>query len=247
MPLIVLAAFAVLNLTVSASAKGTKGFAAATLVEAANYLPCGHGCSALAASDSAFCFQTGDQVLVGEGRSYLREGKFSGLEDLAGKQLQIRFNGRHLWIRTPAGSTVRLRRGSRFENFQNAGCIREVHRPILAAAYAEKRPAKVPADAFALPGSGKGDYPSLFLWYECNLQPDKATIACRRWYRNGDAYSMDWYCARTVAGAPVGAVAALDPLLSMEGSLVLKSGVALQHDHRARTDGQLDRPGEDCR
>lgn len=53
----------------------------ATLVEAANYLPCGDGCSALTDTASAFCFRLGDQVLVGEGRSYLHEGKFSAMEE----------------------------------------------------------------------------------------------------------------------------------------------------------------------
>ena len=36
-------------------------------------------------------------------------------------------------------------------------------------------------------------------------------------------------------GAPVGAVATLDPLLSQEGRLVLKPGAVLRHDNRART------------
>jgi hypothetical protein len=241
-PCLLIAACVALSLC--ASAQKTKGFAAATLVEAADYLPCGDGCSALADPASAFCFRLGDQVLVGEGRSYLHEGKFSGLEDLAGKQLQIRYNKRSIWIRPLDRPAVKIQRGSRFENFKDAGCIDEVHRPILAAAYARKRPARVSGDAFALPGSGKGD---LFLWYQCALEASGATIACRRWYRNGDDYGRDWYCARTLDGAPVGAIATLDPLLSQEGRLVLKSGAVLRHDNRARTNGQLDRPGEACR
>jgi hypothetical protein len=240
---IAFAAGAVLNLAHCASAKEAKGYAAATLVEAADYLPCGDGCSALADPANAFCFRQGDQVLVGEGRSYLHESKFSGMEELAGMQIQIRFNRRSIWIRTPE-RTVKIRRGSRYWNFKDTGCIREVHRPILAIAEASKRPAKVPAEAFALPGSGKGD---LFLWYQCALEADKAMIACRRWYRNGDAYGKDWYCAQTLDGAPVGAVATLDPLLSQEGRLVLKSGGVLRRDNRARTNEILDRPGEACR
>jgi len=55
--------------------------ARATLVEAADYLPCGNGCSAHAELASAFCFRMGDQVLVGDGRSYLHEKKFSSMED----------------------------------------------------------------------------------------------------------------------------------------------------------------------
>jgi hypothetical protein len=50
-----------------------------------------------------------------------------------------------------------------------------------------------------------------------------------------------------VDGAPVGADFALDPLLSQAGRLVLKSGAVLRHDGRARTNDQLDRPGEACR
>jgi hypothetical protein len=239
-----LAASAALGLTLCASAREAKGFAPATLVEAANYLPCGDGCSALIAPASAFCFRTGDQVLVGEGSSYLHEGKFSGMEELAGQQLQIRFNRRWIWIRLPDRPTVKIRRGSRYENFRDAGCISEVHRPILALADASRRPAKVPAEAFALPGSGKGD---LFLWYQCALDSDKSVITCRRWYRNGDTYGKEWYCARTLDGAPVGAVATLDPLLSQEGRLVLKSGSVLRRDNRARTNDVLDRPWEACR
>ncbi len=244
MLLLALAAFAALSLPICASAEKAKGYAAATLVEAANYLPCGDGCSALTDPASAFCFRQGDQILVGEGRSYLHEGKYSSMEELAGEQLQIRFSGRSIWIRTPDRPTVKIRRGSRFENFKDVGCIREVHRPILAIADASKRPAKVPAEAFALPGSGKSD---LFLWYQCALEPDKTVIACRRWYRNGDAYGKDWYCAQTMDGAPVGAVATLDPLLSQEGRLVLKAGAVLRHDNRARTNDILDRPNEACR
>jgi hypothetical protein len=72
-------------------------------------------------------------------------------------------------------------------------------------------------------------------------------IACRKWYANGDFYGKDWYCARTVAGAPVAADFELDPLLSQEGRLVLKSGAVVQQDRRGRTNDQLDRPNEACR
>ena len=244
LPRIALAACTGLCLCLCASAKDSKEFSTATLVEAANYLPCGDGCSALTDTASAFCFRLGDQVLVGEGRSYLHEGKFSAMEELAGKQLQLRFNRRFLWIKPPDGPVMKLQRGSQFENFKDGGCVSAVHGPILAAAYAQKRPVKVPADAFPMAGSGKDD---LFLWYRCNLDSDKTTISCQRWYKNGDAYGKDWYCAQTMAGEPVGAVATLDPLLSRDGRLVLKSGGALRHDNRARTNDVLDRPGEACR
>jgi len=235
-----------LMLSLCASAKAAKEFAPATLLEAADYLPCGDGCSARNDTASVFCFRMGDQILLGEGKSYLHEGKFTSLEELAGKQFQIRFNRRYLWIMPPGGGVTKIERGSEFENFKEAECVTEVHRPILAAAYALKQPAKVPAAAFALAGSGKGQYPARFLWFACALESDKATITCRRWYSNGDFYGKDWFCARTVNGLP-DTEFEIDPLLSQDGKLVLKSGAVLRHDGRARTNDALDRPGEACR
>jgi len=242
--MIFLTACAALSLIPGASAREAKGFSAATLVETADYQPCRNGCSENAEPASAFCFRQGDQVLVADGRSFRHEKKFSGLEELAGKQVQIRFSQRFVWVMPPDGPVMKLERGSTYENFRDAGCIREVRRPIIDAAYAHKRPGKVPVYAFALAGSGKGD---LYLWFQCDLSPDKSVIACQRWYRNGTPYGKDWYCARTVDGAPVAADFEIDELLSQEGRLVLKSGAVVQEDHRARTNDVLDRPGEACR
>jgi hypothetical protein len=244
LPLIILALCAGQSLSPSASARAAKNFTAATLAEAADYIPCDNGCSANEAPKSAFCFLQGDQAVVGEGRSYLHEKKFSSLEELAGKQVQIRFNNRSIWVRKPDGTGVKLERGSTYENFKDAGCIREVRKPIIDAAYAHKRPARVPVYAFVLAGSGKD---VLYLWFQCDLTADKSVIACQRWYQNGDSYGKDWYCARTVEGAPVAAEFEIDPLLSQEGKLVLKSGAVVQQDHRARTNDVLDRPSEACR
>ncbi|MGD0294923.1 MAG: hypothetical protein ABSB30_13825 [Terracidiphilus sp.] len=245
MPLLFLAACMALSLTLCAFAKGAKDYSAATLVETADYQPCHNGCSANAEPASAFCFRQGDQVLVGDGRSFLHEKKFSGLEELAGKQVQIRFNRRFVWVMPPDGRAIRLERGSTYENFRDAGCIREVRRPIIDAAYVHKRPGKVPTYAFALANTGKeGD---LYLWFQCDLSPDKSIIACQRWHQNGTPYGKDWYCARTLDGAPVAADFEVDQLLSQEGRLVLKSGAVVQQDHRARTNEVLDRPGEACR
>jgi hypothetical protein len=244
LPLIALAACAALSLTPCASAKGAKGYSAATLVETADYQPCRNGCSEHAEPASAFCFRQGDQGVVGDGRSFIHEKKFFGLEELAGKQVQIRFSRWFVWVMPPDGPVMRLERGSTYENFKDAGCIREVRRPIIDAAYAHKRPARVSATAFVLAGSGNGD---LYLWLQCDLNSDKSVIACLRWYRNGDPYGKDWYCARTVDGAPVAAEFEIDPLLSQEGRLVLKSGAVVQQDHRGRTNDVLDRPGEACR
>ena len=225
-------------------AKGVKEYSTATLVETANYLPCDNGCSEKAEPARAFCFKQGDQIVIADGRSLLHEQKFSGLEDLAGKQVKIRFNQRFVWVLPPDGREMKLERGSTYENFKDAGCIREVRRPILDIAYAHKRPGKVPTYAFAVAGTGKGD---LYLWLQCDLTADKSVIGCLRWYGNGDPYGKDWYCARTVDEAPVAAEFEIDPLLSQEGRLVLKSGAVVQRDHRARTNDLLDRPGEACR
>jgi hypothetical protein len=244
---ILLAVLVSVSCAICASARPAKGFETATLVETETYIPCGLGCSLAVEPARAFCFRLGDQVLVGEGRSYLHEGKLGSMEELAGKQVPIRVSRRSIWIRPLDGPTMRIGRGSLFENFKAAGCIAEVHKPILARANSSRRPAKIPADAVAIAGSGRGDFQPLFLWFQCALDSDAATIACRRWYGNGDSDGKDWYCARTVDGAPVGADFALDPLLSQAGRLVLKSGAVLRHDGRARTNDQLDRPGEACR
>ena len=93
---------------------------------------------------------------------------------------------------------MKLSRGSLFENFRDAGCIRAVHQPIIAAANAQKRPAKVPADAFPLASSG---YADRFFWYQCALDASKTEIVCQSWYQNGDSHGKDWFCARTMAGS----------------------------------------------
>lgn len=244
---ILLAVLVSMSCAICASARPAKGFETATLVEAAEYIQCNGGCPALANPSSAFCFRLGDQVLVGEGRSYLHEGRFGNMEDFAGKQIPIRVSRRSIWIRLSDGPTLRIGRGSLFENFKDAGCVREVHKPILAHANSSRRPAKIPADAVAIAGSGRGDFQPLFLWFQCALDSDKATIGCQRWYKNGDSREKDWYCAQTVDGAPVGADFDLDPLLSQDGRLVLKSDAVLRHDNRVRTNGVLDRPSEACR
>jgi hypothetical protein len=155
LPRIALAACAGLCLTLCATAKEAKVFSVATLVEAANYLPCRDGCSALTDTASAFCFRQGDQVLVGEGRSYLHEGKFSAVEEQAGKQLQLRFNRRFLWVRLPDGPVMKLQRGSQFENFKDGGCVSAVHGPILAAAYAQSGRPRFPSTPFRWPVPAK--------------------------------------------------------------------------------------------
>jgi hypothetical protein len=217
------------------------------VVEAATYIQCSDACTLLDSPASAFCFRSGDQVLAAEEKGYLRGGKTAGLEDLAGEQVSISVGRWFIWMKLPDGHTVRLRRGSLYEGFKDSGCVAEVHRPILEHANSLRRPAKVPDDAFAVAGSGRGDFQPLFLWYECAMDSDAETIACRRWYVNGDPDGTDWYCARTADGAPVTASFTIDPLLSQAGRLVLRTGAVLQHDNRGRTNDKLDRPHEACR
>lgn len=242
--LLTLMACAGLSLTPAVWAKTSKKLSVAALVEAVDYTPCGDNCSTFVYPTSAFCFRAGDQFILGEGKSYLHGEKFSALKDLVGKELPLRYNGRSLWVGMPNGSLIKLSRGALFENFREAGCIRAVHKPIIAAANAQKKPTKVPADAFPLASSG---YTDRFFWYQCALDSAKTEIVCQSWYPNGDSLGKDWFCARTISGEPVGAVATLDPLLSQTGRLVLKSGVEVRHDNRSRTNDTLDRPNEICR
>jgi hypothetical protein len=98
----------------------------------------------------------------------------------------------------------------------------------------------------AIVGPDKGESPQLFLWYACGMRSDAATIACRRWYRNGDEAGKDWYCGQSLSGAPVSADFVIDPTLSQAGRLVLTSGAVLKHDGRSRINDALERPAEAC-
>jgi len=153
LPLIVFAACVALSVSLCASAKEAKGFAPATLVEAANYLPCGDGCSAL--SDPASAFASGRAIrFLSEKGKLLHEGKFSSLEELAGKQFQVRFNGRHLWMRPPGGATVKSSAApaSRTSRTPDASgrCAGRFLRPRMLISGR-----KVPAYAFALAARAK--------------------------------------------------------------------------------------------
>jgi hypothetical protein len=218
----------------------------ATVVETAEYTPCGNRCSEAADPARAFCLRAGDQTLVGEGRSYIHEAKFSGMEDYGGKQVQIRFNQRWIWIQASDGTETRIRRGSEYEEFKDRSCVAEVNRPILDRANRQKRPARVPASAVAIAGPEQGVNPQRSLWYACAQNSGAATITCQRWYHNGDSFGDDWYCARTLDGNPVGANFSIDALESDAGHLVLSSGGVLEHDQRSRIDGKLDRPESEC-
>ena len=173
--------------------------------------------------------------------------KSGGTDDLSGMEARIKTGSHFIAVHMADRPSMKLTRGSLYGGFKENGCIAEVHKPILAHANSIRRSPKIPDDAIAIAGSGRGDFQPLYLWFECIPEPDSGTIGCGRWYTNGDSDGKDWYCARTVDGRPVGMNYAIDPLLSQAGRLVLTSGSVLQHDNRARTNDKLDRPSEACR
>jgi len=240
-------AFLVLGLTICAHARRTKPGATATLVEAADYMPCGADCTTFASPVSAVCVQVDGQSIVAEGENYLHDRRTAWIGDLVGKQVRVRYTRRSLWILPADEASAKLHRGSAYEGFKDPGCVREVHKPIQDEAYAHKRPAGVPGDAFALAGSGRGELPAVYLWFECNLDADGRTITCKRWYRDGVPDATDWFCAATSEGVKVGTKFPIDPLLSQASRLVSTSGALLQHDDRSRTNGKLNFPNEACR
>ena len=244
---ILIAAAALVSCALCAHARSDKDYETATLVEAAQYIPCQDACFALDSPASAFCFRLGDDFLVGEQKGYLHELKSASTDDLAGKEAQIKASRYFISVHLADHPSMKLTRGSLYEGFKENGCIAEVHKPILAHANATHRSTKIPDDAIAIAGSGRGDFQPLYLWFECIPDSDSATIGCGRWYTNGDSDGTDWYCARTVDGKPVGTNYAINPLLSQAGRLVLTNGGVLQHDNRARTNDKLDRPSEACR
>jgi len=245
--LALLAVAALMSCGIYASARSAKDFEPATLVEAAQYIPCQDACFALDSPASAFCFRLGDDFLVGEQKGYLHELKSASTDDLSGKQAEIKIGSHFISVHLADHPSMKLTRGSIYEGFKQNGCIAEVHKPILAHAHATRRSPKIPDDAIAIAGSGRGDFQPLYLWFECIPDSDSGTIGCGRWYTNGDSDGKDWYCARTVDGKPAGTNYAIDPLLSQAGRLVLTNGGVLQHDNRARTNDKLDRPSEACR
>ena len=186
-----------------AEARSAKDFGQATLVEAAQYIPCQDACFALDSLASAFCFRVGDDFLVGEQKGYLHELRSASTDDLPGKEAQVKAGSHFISVHMADYPSMKLTRGSLFEGFKENGCIAEVHKPILAHANSSRRSPKIPDDAIAIAGSGRGDFQSLYLWFECIPESDSGTIGCGRWYGNGDSDGKDWYCARTVDGKPV--------------------------------------------
>jgi hypothetical protein len=230
-----------------ASARPAKDFEPATLVEAAQYIPCRDSCFALQTPASAFCFRLRGEFVVAEQKGLLRDVKSASTDDLSRKEAEVKIGALFISVHMADHPSMKLTRGSLYEGFNENGCIAEVHKPIIAHANATRRSPKIPSDAMAIAGSGRGDFQPLYLWYECIPESDSGTIGCGRWYGNGDSDGKDWYCAQTADGKALGTNYAIDQVLSQAGRLVLTSGAVLRHDNRARTNDKLDRPGEACR
>lgn len=214
-----------------------------SLVESARYQPCGQNCTDRAEPITAVCLRSGNETWTAEARD-LRLGD---LEQMKGRELTLA-TGKYGFVIATAGlPSIHFGWSSRYEGFADAGCIAEVHIPILDAAARSRRPATVPAGAVAIVGPGTGEAHPEYLYYECSYEAAGPLIACHRWYENGRPYTDEWYCAATTDHAAVPATFALDAVTSQAGRLRLKSGGILQLDHRWRVEGILQHPGEGCR
>jgi hypothetical protein len=219
----------------------------AEMVETGEYTPCGDGCAVFVYPTYAFCLKIGNQILVAEGRSYLHMRQFTAGMALVGKRIDIQQDKNHVRIGLPGGKDLRLKLGSYYEGFKNTSCIVAVHKLVLLVAHQTSRPIKVPRTAVAVAGSQIGDYHPLFWWYQCSSSEDRTTFDCNRWYPQGVFGGIDRYCMLTTQQASTDRMLNVDPVLSVEGRIVLSTGAVLQHDDRGRTNDVLDRPSEACR
>jgi hypothetical protein len=222
--------------------------APAKLMEAVLYEPCDYNCGPMNHPTTAYCIDVGGQVLVGEraGLLWFGESDAASMRDLVGKQIMARFDPTSIWISDDAHRTIKIKRGSNFEQFQNTRCLVEVHKPKLALAAKSRHPGDVPGDAFPLAGAQVGDYRALFFWFSCSMDASMGTINCMKWYPNGDSGGVERYCTRTVDGTAVSQDFQIDHLASRERQLVLTSGALLLFDHRGRINDKLERPEEAC-
>jgi hypothetical protein len=221
--------------------------APAKLIEAVEYEPCDYYCGPLNHPRTAYCIDIEGETIVGErpGLLWLGESDAVSMRNLVGKQVMARLDRSSIWI-SDAGRTIKVKRGSAYEAFQNTRCIVEVHRPKLASAAKFERPRDLPANAFPLAGAQVGEYRTLFLWFSCSMVASMGTIDCAKWYPKGDSRGVERYCTHTVDGAAVSPDYQIDHLASREGRLVLTSGGVLLFDHRGRINDKLIRPGEAC-
>jgi hypothetical protein len=235
---------------VSASSQSLHEVAPATLVEAVEYEPCDYYCGPFNHPTTAYCVYADGQILVGEraGLLWFGESDVASMRDLAGSQITARFDQSSIWIGKSGQRTIRIRRGSNYEQFKDTRCLVEVHKPKLAIAAGAERPLSVPADAFPLAGEQRGNIQnrSVFVWFSCTLSPTLSTVDCRKWYPNGASRGVERYCGRTVDGVSIPPDFSIDHVASRERQIILKSGAVLQFDHRGRINDKLAHAGEAC-
>lgn len=231
-----------------ANGEPSRDSAPATLMEAVEYESCDWNCLFANHPTTAYCIDVDGQIVVGERPGFLwfGESDAASMRNLAGKEIMVRFDPSSIWISDNAHRTIKIRRGSNFEQFQNTRCLIEVHKPKLAVAAKSEHPKDVPGDAFPLAGAQVGEYRTLFLWFSCSMDTNMATIDCRKWYPNGNSRGVERYCTRTIDGTAVSQDFQLDHMASREGRLVLTSGAILLFDHRGRINDKLAHPAEAC-
>lgn len=236
---------------VSARGQSPRDFAPATLIEAVEYEPCDYNCGPFNHPATAYCVYVDRQIVVGERVGFLWRGEsdIASMRNLTGKQIVARLGAHSIWIGQSDERTMKIKRGTNFEQFTETRCLVEVHRSKLALAAKAARPQDLPSSAFPVAGEQGGDmqHRSVFVWFSCAANFAESTIDCSKWYPAGASRGIERYCARTVDGASVPSDFRIDPLASREGRIVLTSGGVLQFDHRGRVNDKLMHPGEACR
>jgi hypothetical protein len=217
---------------------------AAKLLEATEYSACDYNCAPFNRPTTSYCLQDGNEILVGERASILGETPTKSMRNRAGQEVAITYDSSFIWLTGTDHFELKIKRGSFSEHFKETRCVAEVHKAKIAFAKGFKRPAYVPADAFALASEGETKPP--FRWFECSMTQDASGIACKKWDPKGVWNGVDRYCARTTQGDQVHAGFEVDHVISREGQIVLASGATLERDERGRENDRLIRPGEPC-
>lgn len=216
----------------------------AVLVEAHEFEPCDWNCGIANHPTTAYCVKVGLHMEVGEHSGWLWFGEDDSQSLRAQVNSTVMYEARAGSFQLSAGGhTIRVSRGTKFEDFHDAACRAEVHKFKLTAAVNGKLPALVPRDAVAIAGAYEGDYRPDFVWLRCTV--GKQTIDCKKWYPNGSSRGIEHYCLTTRLGqVPIDFK--LDPIASAEGKLVLDAGEPLQFDHRGRINDELQNANEAC-
>jgi hypothetical protein len=77
------------------------------------------------------------------------------MRNLVGKQITAHFDERSIWIGQRDQRAIKLKRGTSFEQFTDARCLVEVHKPKLAVAAKAARPHNFASGCFS-PRGGTG-------------------------------------------------------------------------------------------